>query len=72
MYCTSTPQILLTPRAGLTTRLSNFATNCLNNVGLPLNPTHDIFVQPEGQKGFDGWKHDLRLFSKLGVRRQDV
>jgi hypothetical protein len=27
-YCTSTPQILRAPRAGLTTRLGDFATNC--------------------------------------------
>jgi len=27
-YCTSTPQVLQAPRAGLTTRLGDFATNC--------------------------------------------
>ena len=27
-YCTSTPQVLRAPRAGLTTRLGDFATNC--------------------------------------------
>ncbi len=27
-YCTSTPQVLWAPRAGLTTRLGDFATNC--------------------------------------------
>jgi hypothetical protein len=27
-YCTSTPQVLLAPRAALATRLCDFATNC--------------------------------------------
>ncbi len=35
--CTSTPQILQTPRAGLTTRLGDFATNCHESCGLGLS-----------------------------------
>ena len=33
-YCTSTPQVLRTPRAGLATRLSDFVTNCHEYCGL--------------------------------------
>ncbi len=33
-YCTSTPQILRAPCAGLTTRLGDFATNCHEECGL--------------------------------------
>jgi hypothetical protein len=33
-YCTSTPQVLRAPRAGLTTRLRDFATNCHESCGL--------------------------------------
>jgi len=35
-YCTSTPQILRSPRAGLATRLSDFATNRHKSCGLVL------------------------------------
>src|SRR6185503_4444265 len=33
-YCTSTPRVLTAPRAGLATRLCNFAANCHELCGL--------------------------------------
>jgi hypothetical protein len=36
-YCTSMPQVLWAPHAGLATRLNDFATNCHGQCGLERN-----------------------------------
>lgn len=39
---------------------------------LPLKPFHNVFVQPQGEMGFGGRHHDLRLLPELGVCGRDV
>jgi|CXWL01.1.fsa_nt_gi hypothetical protein len=44
-YCTSTPRVLTAPRAGLTTRLSDFGTNRHESCGLDFSVCRYSYVE---------------------------
>jgi hypothetical protein len=47
-YCKSTPRVLTAPRAGLATRLSDFATNRHESCGLDCTGGRDALQEERG------------------------